>query len=63
MKLLKSVADLYSVHKNNELIMRLNFMRSKFNFFMRSNFSIIFDNFDQEVDTSIMRSKFANNAF
>ena len=30
---------------------------------MRSNFSIIYDNFDQEAHTSIMRSKFANNAF
>jgi hypothetical protein len=38
-------------------------MRSKFNFFMRSNFSIIFDNFDREVGTSIMRTIFANNAF
>ncbi len=35
-------------------------MRSKFNLFMRSNLS---NNIDQEVDTSIMRSKFPNNAF
>ncbi len=56
-----------------EMIMRLNFMRSKFNFFRRSNFwswgrnsicswgricSLIFDSFDQEVKFSIMRSKF-----
>jgi hypothetical protein len=35
-------------------------MRSKFNLFMRSNLS---NNIDQEVDTSIMRSKLPNNAF
>ena len=34
-------------------------MRSKFNLFMRSNLS---NNIDQEVDTSIMRSKLPNNA-
>jgi hypothetical protein len=38
-------------------------MRPKFAFFMISHFSIKFDNFKQEVNTSIMRSKFANNAF
>ena len=40
-------------------------MRSKFAFFMRSKFylfkrlklTLIFDSFDQEVNTSIMRSK------
>jgi hypothetical protein len=37
--------------------------RSKFISFMRSKVSIIFHNFDQEVDTSIMRSKVVNNAF
>ncbi len=35
------------------------FMRSKLCLFMRSNLS---NNIDQEVDTSIMRSKFPNNA-
>ncbi len=35
-------------------------MRSKFNLFMRSNLS---NNIDQEVNTSIMRSKLPNNAF
>ena len=54
-------------------VRRSNFMRSKFNFFMRSNFwswgqnsicswgqicSLIFHSFDQEVEFSIMRSKF-----
>ncbi len=56
-----------------EMILRLNFMRSKFNFFRRSNFwswrqnsicswggicSLIFDSFDQKVKFLIMRSKF-----
>ncbi len=35
-------------------------MRSKFNSFMRLNLS---NNIDQEVDTSVMRSKLPNNAF
>ncbi len=35
-------------------------MRSKLGLFMRSNLS---NNIDQEVDTSIMRSKLPNNAF
>ncbi len=54
------------------MIMRSNFMRLKLQFFMRSKLqsqgwnstfswdqicSIIFDNFDHEVDTSIMRLK------
>ncbi len=58
-----------------EMIMRLNFMRSKFAFFMRSQLQSwdrnynneikipfvleieTYNNIDQEVDTSIMRSK------
>jgi hypothetical protein len=36
-------------------------MRSKVVFFKRSNVSIIFDNFDQEVERTIMRSKVKKN--
>ncbi len=36
-------------------------MRSKVLFFMRSKFSTIFDNFDQEVDRKITRSKVAKS--
>ncbi len=39
------------------------FRRSKLGLFMRSKVLIIFDNFVQEVNTSIMRTKVANNAF
>jgi hypothetical protein len=62
-----------SEEEENRLgVRRSNFMRSKLQFFMRLKlrswgqnstfswdqiFSIIFDNFDQEVDTLIMRSK------
>jgi hypothetical protein len=70
---LKNIKCLTFYSSNRERIMRSNFMRSKFNFFRRSNFwswdwnsisswgqicSLIFVSFDQEVDTSIMRSKF-----
>jgi hypothetical protein len=42
---------------------KIMIMSSKLYLFMRSKLTIIFHNFDQEVETWIMRSKFANNAF
>ncbi len=53
-------------YKTWALIRRSNFMRSKFSFSWDRNYfcswgqicSLIFDNVDQEVDTSIMRLKF-----
>ncbi len=41
----------------------LSIMRSKFNRLCDQICSIIFDNFDQEVNTLIMRLKFTNNSF
>ncbi len=38
---------------------KIMIMRSKLDLIMRSN---LFNNIDQEVDTSIMRSKLPNNA-
>ncbi len=39
------------------------FRRSKLGLFLRSKVLMFFDNFVQEVNTSIMRSTVANNAF
>jgi hypothetical protein len=59
-----------STYRIWEMIMRSNFMRSKFNFFRRSKFNLLLrskfnlfmrlnlsNNINQAVDTSIMRSK------
>ena len=44
-----------------EMMKRSKLMRSKLKYFRRLKVSIIFHNFDQEVDTSIMRLKAAKN--
>ncbi len=57
---------IYENRFSRALIRRSNFMRSKFSFSWGQNYfcswgricSLIFDSVDQEVDTSIMRSKF-----